>query len=427
MSASFSASLFLRRAFSGGLVGLAFFATACFEPPEELVAIPMVGLAEEGSSSLRAALLAVEEVNASGGTFAGRLFEWKTGANAGSFLNDGNRFFISADDVIAEESAATLSTQALHISASSSDALAGVDPAGDRWTFSTQSPARFVARIYAQLFAAGASLPNADDTGAEVNIPSCTQSATATLSDAKGVAFFDAFEGDFQARGGRLPVALQTSFSEENQASSLVDFALSLATVDDAVPLCVLLDVPVEFAKNWAETIASELNGRAAAWSILSSERSASGDLASASIPVTHLFSLARHMSFDEEHTGAFSAAFQARFGANPSEVDAAIYDAALLLAVSLVAAGDTDHEHVRDVLQDVGASGVVLRGPDGFAAIKAALANGDDIDYQGPSGEIDFDDEGEVQTAFTFSSPLLIDGELVWAPLAKIATDEWD
>jgi branched-chain amino acid transport system substrate-binding protein len=73
-------------------------------------------------------------------------------------------------------------------------------------------------------------------------------------------------------------------------------------------------------------------------------------------------------------------------------------YDATTLTALAALAGGATDGQTIRDNLQDVSAGGTVC---ESFAECAELLADGEDIDYNGVSGPIEWDDNGDETEAF--------------------------
>ncbi len=96
----------------------------------------------------------------------------------------------------------------------------------------------------------------------------------------------------------------------------------------------------------------------------------------------------------------AFDDAFLAKYGAvysSPFVREA--YDAVVAIALGAAAAGtNTDSAAIRDNLRGtVNAPGTVYGpGEDGIAAALAAVAADEDIDYQGASGPVGFDENGD-------------------------------
>ena len=99
--------------------------------------------------------------------------------------------------------------------------------------------------------------------------------------------------------------------------------------------------------------------------------------------------------------SAAWEAAYVAEYGALPvlAYVKEA-YDATVALALAAAAAGSTDGAAIRDRLRAVGGPpGVaVIAGPHGIAAALRTLAAGAEIDYEGASGSIDWDDNGDLR-----------------------------
>jgi ABC-type branched-subunit amino acid transport system substrate-binding protein len=95
----------------------------------------------------------------------------------------------------------------------------------------------------------------------------------------------------------------------------------------------------------------------------------------------------------------AFVAAYEAAYGELPSTPYLReLYDAVYVIALAAEAAGSNDRTAIRDALRDVAAGGeAIAPGAEGFAAAVEALAAGDDIDYQGASGTVDFDAAGDI------------------------------
>ena len=97
----------------------------------------------------------------------------------------------------------------------------------------------------------------------------------------------------------------------------------------------------------------------------------------------------------------AFTERFDAsEFGPKPERpfLDST-YDAVYLIALAATRANSLDGAALRDNLVCVAnpEGTIVNPGPEGYAAALAALANGDEIDYDGVAGPQDFDENGDV------------------------------
>ena len=99
--------------------------------------------------------------------------------------------------------------------------------------------------------------------------------------------------------------------------------------------------------------------------------------------------------------SAAWEAAWVAEYGALPvlAYVKEA-YDATVALALAAQAAGRSDGAAIRDRLRAVGGSPgtVVNAGPGGVAEGLRVLAEGGEIDYEGASGGIDWDGNGDLR-----------------------------
>ena len=98
----------------------------------------------------------------------------------------------------------------------------------------------------------------------------------------------------------------------------------------------------------------------------------------------------------------AFAAAFAAA-GHNPAAPYVAYgYDIAFLMALAVEKAGSADRSKIPAALREVAnAPGMVIR-PGEWMKAKEAIAAGQDINYEGASGAIEFDDNGDVAGVYS-------------------------
>ena len=75
-------------------------------------------------------------------------------------------------------------------------------------------------------------------------------------------------------------------------------------------------------------------------------------------------------------------------------------YDATIVLAFATQAAGRLDGVAIRDRLRAVGGGPgtVVIAGPRGIADALRILAEGGEVDYEGASGSMDWDENGDLR-----------------------------
>ncbi|ASC72137.1 Amino acid/amide ABC transporter substrate-binding protein, HAAT family [Halomicronema hongdechloris C2206] len=115
----------------------------------------------------------------------------------------------------------------------------------------------------------------------------------------------------------------------------------------------------------------------------------------------------------DSDAYQTFVSAYEAAYGELPPKpyIDTA-YDATMLLALAIQKAGNTDGAAIRDALREVANAPGTKVGPGDWAVAVDALADGEDIDYEGASGALEFDDNGDV--GGTFAHWVIQDGEIV-------------
>ncbi len=117
-------------------------------------------------------------------------------------------------------------------------------------------------------------------------------------------------------------------------------------------------------------------------------------------------------VSRGDHNYDAFRAAYLGVLGEDPYRVEFT-YDAVYLVALALLQAGENSPEavrtHLRDVSRPDSATPVIVGvGSDEFG--KAAAHASADLDFQGASGLIDFDDAGDVSSA-TFAIEDIVQG----------------
>ena len=104
----------------------------------------------------------------------------------------------------------------------------------------------------------------------------------------------------------------------------------------------------------------------------------------------------------DTDSYKTFASAFEAA-GHNPSAPYVTHgYDVAFLMALALEKAGSADRSKIASALREVAnAPGTVIM-PGEWAKAKAAIAAGEDVNYQGASGAIEFDGGGDVAGVYS-------------------------
>ncbi|KAF0279852.1 ABC transporter substrate-binding protein [Spiribacter aquaticus] len=115
----------------------------------------------------------------------------------------------------------------------------------------------------------------------------------------------------------------------------------------------------------------------------------------------------------DTDAAQHFTEAYEASFGELPPVpyIDTA-YDAVYTIALAAVAADSTDPVAIRDHLRAVNDPDGEPVGPGDFAEAAELLGNGQAVNYEGASGSVNYDENGDV--AGTFAHWEIEDGEYV-------------
>lgn len=115
-----------------------------------------------------------------------------------------------------------------------------------------------------------------------------------------------------------------------------------------------------------------------------------------------------------EDNPGAthFRSAYQEQYGEVPPQpfMDSA-YDAVYLLALAARKAGSLDRTAIRDNLRDVANPPGEVINPGEWNKAVELLTNGSDINYEGASGSVNLDDNGDVPGTFAYW--VIEDGEI--------------
>jgi len=96
------------------------------------------------------------------------------------------------------------------------------------------------------------------------------------------------------------------------------------------------------------------------------------------------------------EAAQAFDKAYEAAGGPDRQTFDAQNFDAVVLCYLAAVAAGSTDGKEMAAELQDVSGPGGDKYTFEQLPEAIEALQNGDDIDYEGASGPVDLNEDGD-------------------------------
>ena len=103
----------------------------------------------------------------------------------------------------------------------------------------------------------------------------------------------------------------------------------------------------------------------------------------------------------DSESSAAWKAAWIDAYGGPPEgSYVREVYDATIALALAAQAANSIDGGAIRDHLRTIGVAPgqLVIAGPEGIASALRTLADGGQVIYQGASGTLDWDANGDLR-----------------------------
>ncbi len=211
------------------------------------------------------------------------------------------------------------------------------------------------------------------------------------INDAYGQGLADQFAEVFEILGGKVTGRAAHGDGQESYASEL-----SQATADDPDVL-VALSYPEQ-----AGVYLSELDQRGYTGKILLADVAKSSDLVDTVGGDALEGALGTsHGVRENKSLKALNTAYWEAF----SEVPAApflaqTYDTVVLIALAAAKAGTlTDSKAIRDALREVAtAPGTQVNGgPDGIKEALKLISDGKDVDFEGASGSMEFNESGDV------------------------------
>jgi branched-chain amino acid transport system substrate-binding protein len=211
-------------------------------------------------------------------------------------------------------------------------------------------------------------------------------------NDAYGNGLADTFSAAWEGMGGSIG-------AEEIYDPKLPNYDTEAASIVGGSPdAVVIIDFPETYNKVGPALVRT---GEFDTSKTFVTDGLISGDLAESAgaDAVDGLRGTAPGAPDDDPATKAFDAAY---VKADPTDVerqtfDAQNYDAVMLCYLAAVAAGSTDGADIASTIQDVSAAPGDVYTPEDLPAAIEALQNGDDIDYNGASGAIDMDENGDA------------------------------
>lgn len=362
-------------------------------PPKEPVKVgslmDLTGeLGEFGGPMNDAVVLGAQHINAAGGVLGGREIEIisEDGATSDVTSVDAARKLVNVDGVsaligplasgitLAVANAVTIPNQVPEISPSAtSPALTVLDD--DDFVFRTAPSDAFQGVVLANL-ARGLGYQSA---------------GVLFVNNPYGQGLADQFTASFEALGGQA-TAVPHESGQPSYASEL-----SRATANDPDVL-VAISYPVSAGVYVREAIES-----GAADTFLFVDGSKSEDLITAvgadSLEGTYGTAPG---AVESAATEQFSSDYSAAYGQSTNPFLRESYDAMVIFGLAIEAAGSDDPVAVRDAMRAVAGPPGVEVGPgvEEIARALQLLRSGQEINYQGASGPVDLDENGDVSGA---------------------------
>lgn len=259
-------------------------------------------------------------------------------------------------------------------------------------TFESQEPGWFWRTAHSDVLEANVAAGRAV-------AKSWSQAGILAPNSAFGIGLADAFREGFSITGG-------TIVAQVNYTEGKVDYTADLQLLANAAPQFVFLvgfpgDGRTIVSSWWANRLDPGWDWEWLWYGGLK-DQSFVDDLQSGGVDVRGVEGTGP-LYVGGPHFSTFSSAYRSAYGSDPVLFAAHAYDALYLLALAAVSGQATDSLSIRSNLLRVASPGGAPVGP-GTAEFQRAtgiLERGEEVDYQGASGSVDFDFVGDVGTAY--------------------------
>jgi branched-chain amino acid transport system substrate-binding protein len=128
--------------------------------------------------------------------------------------------------------------------------------------------------------------------------------------------------------------------------------------------------------------------------------------------------------AFSGDAPDAFDKLYKGAPGPPRNLFDSTTFDDVILCYLAAVAAGSTDGKEMAEAVIDVSGPGGTKYTYEELPEAVEALENGEDIDYEGASGPIDWDDNGDL-SRYIYDISEFKDGELVKLDTVEVEAEE--
>jgi ABC-type branched-subunit amino acid transport system substrate-binding protein len=379
---------------SGSLASTAGFATAIFLATSPAFAagakigalIPLTGgLAQYGESSLNGVKLAIKHINAQGGVLGGKLLlavgDTKTNAQSGVAAAKQLVSLQGVSGIIGALSSGV--TIPVATSVSSVEGVPQISNASTAPGISTLNDKDFMFRTVAHDALQGVVL------GDIVKKRGISKVSIIYVNNDYGKGLAEAFSKRFKEIGGTITSSVAY---EEKQASYRGELAKAAKGGPQAL---VQIAYPGDGTPMLKQALEEGFFSK-----FVFTDGMKSTDMIKA-IGAKHLngsIGTAPEARADSPAAARFRDAYKKEYGKLPPLpfIDSA-YDAAFLMALAIEKAGSTNGAKVRDALRKVAGPPGTQILPGEWRKAKAAIAKGQNVNYQGGAGSQDFDSAGDV------------------------------
>lgn len=235
-------------------------------------------------------------------------------------------------------------------------------------------------------------------------------------NDLYGTGFADSLEAELEERGAT--VAEKVVYDPEQPSYNSEAGTLTSGNPDNYV----IIDFPETFAK------LGPALARTATWdpkATFITDGLSTSELSELAGPeITEGMQGTAPGAFSGEAPNAFDKLYEGAPGPPRNLFDANVFDDVILCYLGAVAAGSTEGPEIAEALPDVTGPGGTKYTFEELPQAIEALENGEDIDYEGASGPIDWDENGDL-SRYIYDISEFKDGELEKVDTVEVKADE--
>ncbi|HEY1101652.1 MAG TPA: ABC transporter substrate-binding protein [Myxococcota bacterium] len=404
-------------------------------------------LATFGSALQDAIVLASENVNAAGGIFDGRPLELvivDSTSDAAVAREKANELVEQGVVAIVGPETSGQSEQVLGIAENAKLPMVTCCATSTALSERAGPNEGFFFRTAPSDALQGQALAYAATQGVDVDgldLAACPQAAFFSRGDSYGLGFKDVFSRHYQAafvgegRGRLIATGAFTSDAPSVAEIESAATAFTQAIVDNADPLQELCVVFITFGFEGArlvKLIEDDLDDTALGYHYLTGDGAQEGAFLQeiGTAPPALLPKIVGTVPFHAENAAydEFAVAFEARHGSPPPAYSAQAFDAMFITALAVAKARSTEGVAIRNALFSVSGREGGRRFENGnfFGEIAAAIDDGDDVDYVGPSGDLTFSAVGDVQGDYVLWQVESVGGSLAFVDKAPLPVSQF-